>query len=532
LAKVKDIELLKQILESKFPQSIFIKRTEIEYETSLHIRKKLIPALYENDKKLVVIIDDVYDADLISDLYRSGFTPLVYSNQDILYLRQSPENVNDPKANNLKEQINIYSSTEVDDLIEKTPGWLMRSGIMLITIVTLSIILFSSLLKYPDKIVCRGVLTSDNPPVVLKSKVEGRIEQMFASTGDTVAQGQRIIYIQNTANLEDVSSLKILLENLINEDGSITDGLSIPGFLSLGMMQEDFGRLQLAYQSQQQIINQDATSLTLSKLEREISYIEELNQKLGIQVSASQMEKSIIIKEVERNKSLLKEGLISEQDLEKSQLALNQFDQSYEQLQKEIINNNIKTQELSLQRSLLTETNTDEIRSSENKILELWDRLNTTLRSWEDIYFINSDRVGIVELPTAIEENKIINTQTEIGTILSKKSDSLSRFISAQVPSYRRGKIKDQSKAIIKFDAYPYKEFGYYISTVDRIAVIPEYIDNNQNSFYEAMIKVDDNVTSEYKQELILNPGMTVTVEIITDDRSLLFRIMDSLTFD
>lgn len=526
------IDKLKQTLELKFPNTTFESSQIIEYQSRKNSQGSIVPLLYDSQKKIIVLIFDTYDPEVISDLYNYGYTPIVYKKEDIIHLYASDQPIQSDLQASSAETVEIYATTEIDDLIDKTPGWLLKSGILITTIVTLGLIIFSSLLKYPDKIVSRGILTSDHPPIKLKSKVDGKIEGLYVRTGDTISQGQKLIYIQNTASQKDVEALRNVLSELINAQGHIKNGMRIPGFLTLGMMQEDYGQLQLAYKAQQQLLKQDATALRLQAIENEVRSIDELNQKLQIQVLASQKERTILVKEFNRNAALLKEGLISEQELERSQLTLNQFDQNFEQLEKEIINNNINKQEIRLQSKLIRETNFEEIETANLRFVELRDRLNTTIENWEDAFTIYADESGVIELPITIEKNTFIETNSDLGTIRSVNQDTLSRFISSTIPSFRRGKIPVKAKVIIKFDAYPYKEFGSYITHLDRIATIPEFDNATQSSFYETIIHVDDDIITGHDNIIQTNPGMTATVEIITDDRSLLFRIMDSMIID
>ena len=51
-------------------------------------------------------------------------------------------------------------ATQIDDLIGVAPGWLLRSGITVIVIVTSVILAVSAFIKYPDKIIAKGIMTS------------------------------------------------------------------------------------------------------------------------------------------------------------------------------------------------------------------------------------------------------------------------------------------------------------------------------------------------------------------------------------
>jgi len=516
-------------LESKFPGSIFQSNKLVEYQSTQNGLEHIPPVLYDAHKQIVVIVSDQYNTELISDLYNSGYTPIIYTQKALEDLFFKDQTSKTTQTRSLVPSQNIFATTEVDDLIEKTPGWLLRSGILITAIVTLGLITFSGLFKYPDKIVCRGVLSSDNPPVILQSKVNGRIEQIFVESNETISEGQNIFYVENTAKPEDVDKLKSLLKNLVGTNEKINN-VNMPSFLTLGMMQEEFGRLQVAYKALKQLESKEGISLELANAKSEINLIDELNRKLNSQILAAEAERQIVEKEISRNQQLLEEGLISEQELEGSQIKLTRLNQTLEKVKREIIGNNIKKESLALTGSVLSENNSNSIESSSFAVRELWEKLNNTIREWEDIYYIKSTIDGQIELPSAMKVNTLVNPEIELATIFPIQEQSNKYYMRTAIPSLRKGKIKADAKAIIKFDAYPFKEFGYYITTVDQISASSIFMEDQR--YYEAIVKVDTPIITEYNEQIHFEPNMSATVEIITDDRSLLSRIMQSLLIE
>ena len=126
-----------------------------------------------------------------------------------------------------------------------------------------------------------------------------------------------------------------------------------------------------------------------------------------------------------------------------------------------------------------------------------------------------------------MKPNTLVNPEIELATIFPSNQVASKYYMRTAVPSLRKGKIKADAKAIIKFDAYPYKEFGYYITTVDQISASSIFIEDQR--YYEAIVKIETPIITEYNEEIHFEPNMSATVEIITDDRSLLSRIMQSL---
>ena len=66
-------------------------------------------------------------------------------------------------------------SEEVQDLMGRVPSWITRNGILLVIFILVMLIAGSWFFKYPDIITASVVVTSDNPPVHLLARVDGKL---------------------------------------------------------------------------------------------------------------------------------------------------------------------------------------------------------------------------------------------------------------------------------------------------------------------------------------------------------------------
>jgi len=100
--------------------------------------------------------------------------------------------------------------------------------------------------------------------------------------------------------------------------------------------------------------------------------------------------------------------------------------------------------------------------------------------------------------------------------------------VSAIYPSYNIGKVEANQKVIIKFDAYPHKEYGVVISEVKEISKMPE-VNKAGEPLYEVKIHLDDVIVTDYNDTIRYNPRMTVVTEIITEDKTVFERLFSQL---
>jgi len=105
--------------------------------------------------------------------------------------------------------------------------------------------------------------------------------------------------------------------------------------------------------------------------------------------------------------------------------------------------------------------------------------------------------------------------------------DSGTKYLSALAPSLGVGKVNIGNKAIVKIDAYPYKEFGLIVSVVDKISDTRVVSDIQNQLQYELTVPLHDTLITDHNKTINYSPNMSATLEVITSDKSILSRIME-----
>ena len=98
-------------------------------------------------------------------------------------------------------------SESISDIIGHPSGWLLRSGITILALVTMIILGMSHLIQYPDKLVATGYITTEIPPVAIVSQSQSIIEQLYVTNGQDVSIGDDILLLRSTAERADVDYL-------------------------------------------------------------------------------------------------------------------------------------------------------------------------------------------------------------------------------------------------------------------------------------------------------------------------------------
>lgn len=103
---------------------------------------------------------------------------------------------------------------EIDEILGKAPGGLVRWGIGVFFCVILLIIGGSWFFKYPDMITASIEITGNMPPAEVKAKVNGKMETLFVQNNQKVTKNQVLGIIENPADFSVVAALKQLLDSL------------------------------------------------------------------------------------------------------------------------------------------------------------------------------------------------------------------------------------------------------------------------------------------------------------------------------
>jgi len=435
--------------------------------------------------------------------------------------------------NQLDNIPNNYSSNyQIDDLIGVSPNWLMKSGITILFIVTSVIIALSAFIKYPDKIICNGIMTSENPPIEHVNITAGIIEDIFVSDGDLVDEGQILMQIKNNTNKNDIDRLNSFI-NKYSDINHIPNYLSLklPKGLQLGEIQGDFSQLTLLFSQFQQTLNQSAVFDQIHTLQNEIEETKLLRQILIKEKKYSKEELKLVERDFNRNKELNKNGIISDVDKEKIESEWLQYQKQYSNLDQGIIQNKIREEQLVLDKQQLIEERSSKIQSHRFNIDKSINSIQSKIIEWHKNFFVVAEISGEISFIEQIIKDKYITQNTNLLSIIPT-TNSNEKQIQIFVTNNGIGKINIEDKVILKVNSYPYKEFGVLTASVSEISELPKIIQNpnGEDSFlYSVKIKLPEKLITNHKVEISFRPNSSVIAEVITKDKSVLYRIFETI---
>jgi adhesin transport system membrane fusion protein len=352
----------------------------------------------------------------------------------------------------------------------------------------------------------------------------GIVEEMLVREGDIVKKGQVLMKINNEKSKSSFSSNAVKADAL---EAKIIRLQAEASGTSFEVDKETKKRLhkfisneRRLYDSNKRQFNSSISALKehLSQKKHELaeakSHARSLNSSL-----------SMINKEVRMTKPMVAKGVRSRIDFLKLQREQNDIRDKYNATKESIprlqsaikeVHNQIQEAEYKFQSESIVKLNeaVGELESLRANSTALIDQVSRTV--------VRSPMNGIVQ-------NIFANT---IGGVI-KPGENIMEIVPSDETLLVEVKIKPKDiafiyfgqKAIVKFTAYDFSIYGGLDGKV--VLISPDTIkDEKDNVFYTVRIKTDKNSIGRDGKDLKIIPGMTVSVDIITGQKSVLDYIL------
>ena len=415
-----------------------------------------------------------------------------------------------------KERKFEVRTDEVNDILTKTPSWMVRSGSFVMLGIVVLLVFLSAIFKYPDVIKAPVVITATNMPAQLVSRKSGRIAQILVSNNSRVSKGEVIAIVENTADFDDY----LQLSELLGQKPGWT--IAYPALSGLGEMQEAYSRFAKSVQEYKSFVSLDYHGKMARTLRSELEIKEEQSGVSQHRVEIAQDQFQIAKLQYDREKELFEKGAISKQEMEKAQSTFLAAEQNLQNLKEELLRS--RTDHLKVSQSLLT------TESEKEGILDRLKRdcesgysgLVSSVRSWEEQNLFISPEEGVVAFTSYWQENQNVVAGDVIFTVLPNQSKEIQGKV--YLPLAGAGKVKEGQKVNVKLDSYPYMEYGTVPATIGSLSVIPS--SRGKERAYVVLVDFPEGLVTTYSVELEFGEEMHGLAEIITEERSLLARIL------
>lgn len=421
-----------------------------------------------------------------------------------------------------KDKIELRSE-EVQEILGHIPSRIIRYGITVIFSVIFVLFIGSFFFKYPDILTAPVEVVSENPPAVIVANASGNLEHLFVSDSQKVEPHTLLAVIQNPANPEDMAKLGESIENLSHPD-KVTD----TAILSQWPQNLELGDVQAAYSVFLKTSKTYRHFLTLNYLPRKADALQakqtELDKYAAIMKEQSRLKAQdyeLAKNQFRRDSGLYQKDVISLAAYEKSRKELIQHQMAWQNAQSAVVNTTMQLQDLQQQIVDLQLEHEKQLAQYHDLLQEQFNNLKSHIDWWYNTYMLVSPIEGIVAINRVWSSNQYIKAGEEVFTVIPQKTSEIIGRVNLEAKG--AGKVKVGQRVNIKFDNYPYQEFGMITARVSSVSLVPA------QQKYTVEIKLPDTLMTNYGNTLMFSQKMPGTAEIITEDLPLIARIFNPL---
>lgn len=410
-------------------------------------------------------------------------------------------------------------SEEVQDILTKTPNWMIRWGTVLIFGIIIMLFFTSWFLKYPDVVKTEIVITTNIPPEKLVAKTSGRIEVILVKNKSIVSENTHLAVIENAANYKEVLLLKSIVDKTNIDNLKENFPFNKLQNLQLGDVESAFAIFQKDYIADDLNSNLQPYQVENNAQKSESTQIKERLNLLLQQKEINEQELKLQKNEINRYTTLNSKGVISDQEFESKKLNYLQAEKNYKsllssisQLRSSLIDNSRASQGTQI-------SGTKEAVNLDRGVTQSFYQLKKAIKDWELNYTLKSSIAGEVTFLQVWTENQTITSGDNVFSIIPTTQNGFVGKVKA--PALNSGKIKMKQQVNIRLANFPDREFGVLKGEVKNISLVP---DKDGNLLIDVVLP--KGLLSSYRKQIPFQQEMKGSAEIITEDLRLLERIL------
>ena len=164
--------------------------------------------------------------------------------------------------------------------------------------------------------------------------------------------------------------------------------------------------------------------------------------------------------------------------------------------------------------------------SQYNSLVESINQLRTAISQWKLKYLLTAPIGGKISFFNNYwAENQDIKEGAEVMAIVPPNGAGMVGFV--PLPTSGSGKVKAGQRVVIKFDSYPYQEYGIVEGEVISKALLPK--SDRVEKVISVRVDLPKGLMTSYRKTLKFEQQMQGSAEIITEERRFIERLFDKL---
>ncbi|BAY61118.1 HlyD family secretion protein [Calothrix brevissima NIES-22] len=456
-----------------------------------------------------------------------------------------------------------------EELLDALPRRWTRSLLYFLVVFSAIVLPWAMLSKIDETGSARGRIEPLGETQRLDSQASGNIIAVKVKEGEQVKAGQLLVELDSNVLKTDLQQGTAKLDGLINRLAQL-ELLKNQLQLAIGVQEQQNKSQELEKLAQvnqaQEYLDAKQSTYNLQKLEK-LALVSQAEQN---QVSTETSYKLAVnrwrtdLTEIQRYRPLGKEGAVpqikvvelekiadeseriyeqSESDVKQAQLRLQEERNRYQGIMRQA-EADIKQAKLRLQEQqnsyqgliqagkLALLKNQEQLKDLQTQITSLKSEMAqtrsqiTAIRIQLAQRLIKSPIDGVIFNLPIKKPGAVVQTGQTIAQIAPKE---IPFILKANMPSQQSGFLKVGMPVKIKFDAYPFQDYGIVAGKVMRISPDSKVLETPQGKVevFDMEISLNQTEIKSANKSIPLTPGQTATAEVIVRQRRLIDFILD-----
>lgn len=410
----------------------------------------------------------------------------------------------------LQPPSNNFRSEEVNEIFDSKPSWLLKWGITAILVAISSVLVLSSIIKYPDLLSAEVLITTSPNPLKLLSRLSGKII-VLKSDKETCAKGELIAYIESNAEPLAVLALE---ERIRNND-------AVTGTPEIGDLQSFLSAFKEA-QSEGLIFSQnDALGKQIVSLESQLHVLQDLGSTLKEQHTLMLRELRLASEKFAIDSVLFAQKVNSTTDFNTAKGNWIAQQRTVLDLKATLLNNRIQIHRTELEIESLRVKKAEQQQRLSLLAENAREELLAQIVKWKESHLFVAGSDGKVAHLDFIDNGMFVQADRPLFCILPLGGEFTAR---AMLPGSGSGKVKIGQDVNIRLTDYPYEQFGMLTGSVRSISEI------SSDGKYYVLIDLPNGLITTQNRNVGIRNQLTGVSEIVTEDLTLFSRIFYQIT--
>jgi hemolysin D len=422
----------------------------------------------------------------------------------------------EPKATSVLAEDWSHTTRELLDTLPR----LWTRGLLYLLIIFAGIVLpWAMLSKVDETGSARGRLEPQGKTLKLDAPVDGKVTAIKVKEGQTVKAGQILLEFESELTRTELQQTQARLEGQFNR---------------VAQLELLKNQMEIAVRTQQQ--------QSQAQESEQLAQLDQIQQRLNSTRKLFDLEKnrlSVAENDVKRYRYLWKEGVVAKSKLEEieglqleRQRLLEQAQSDREQAQTELEKNQSTYDRIRRTGELAFLESQRQIKEYQSQIVEVRSEINQIQKQIQALKFQLQQRVlrapidGTIFQISVEHAGTVLQPGQAIAQIAPKGVPLVFR---AQMPSQESGFLRLGMLAKLKFDAYPFQDYGVIQGRLRWISPDSKIVEMGQMKVetFELEIAVDKPYIQASNKQVSLTPGQSATAEVIIRQRRVIDFLLD-----